>query len=130
MSRYNRREFLGRVGSGMLASAVGVVAANELDLLGFLAAGEVDRLDFGELEPLVSLMQETPADDLMSKLKAGLGRGAVLRTLIAAGALANARTFGGQDYVGYHCFMALVPSLSLAGRLPGGRVRPSPLCSR
>ncbi len=121
MSRYNRREFLGRMGSGMLASAVGVVAAGELDLLGLLMAGEADRLDFGELEPLVSLMQETPADALLPKLKAELDRGTELRTLIAAGALANARTFGGQDYVGYHCFMALVPSLSLAGRLSGNR---------
>ena len=75
MSRHSRREFLGRMGSGMLASAVGVVAAGELDLLGLLLAGEADRLDFGELEPLVSLMQETPADALMPKLKAELDRG-------------------------------------------------------
>src|SRR5204863_6786841 len=34
-----------------------------------------------------------------------------LRQLVAAAALANARTFGGEDYVGFHTMMALAPSL-------------------
>jgi hypothetical protein len=119
MSSYNRREFLGKVGVGMLASAGGWAVADELDLLGIVHAKEPDRLDFGKLEPLVSLMQETPADALMPKLKTELDAGAELPTLAAAAALANARTFGGQDYTGYHCFMAIVPALAMSRRLSG-----------
>ena len=121
MSSYNRRAFLGKVGSGMLASTVGLAVGNELDLHGVLFAEEVGRLDFGDLEPLVSMMQETPADPLMPKLKAELDKGTELRSLIAAAALANARTFGGQDYTGYHCFMAMVPALAMSRRLSGRR---------
>ncbi len=119
MSAYSRREFLGTVGSGMLASVVGLTAASELNLLGNVFGKEIDRLDFGGLEPLVSLIQDTAADDLMPKLMAELDKGTELRALIAAGSLANARTFGGQDYVGYHCFMALVPALAMSQRLSG-----------
>ncbi len=36
MSSYNRREFLGKVGVGMLASAGGWAVANKLDLLGIV----------------------------------------------------------------------------------------------
>ncbi len=119
MSSFNRREFLGKVGVGMLASAGGWAVANKFDLLGIVYAKEPDRLDFGTLEPLVSLMQETPADALMPKLKTKLDAGAELPTLAAAAALANARTFGGQDYTGYHCFMAIVPALAMSRRLSG-----------
>ncbi len=119
MSNYNRREFLGKVGVGMLATAGGWAVANELDVLGIVYGKETDRLDFGKLEPLVALMQETPADALMPQLKTRLDAGVDLPTLAAAAALANARTFGGQDYTGYHCFMAIVPALAMSRRLSG-----------
>ena len=121
MESYGRRAFLTRVGSGLLISTAGLAVAGKLDLLGLLHANEPDRLEFGDLEPLVSLIQETPADALMRKLKGELDRGTKLRTLIAAAALANARTFGGQDYTGYHGFMALVPALEMSRRLPDDR---------
>lgn len=121
MTGYSRREFLGKVGSGMLVSAGGFVIASELDLLGLLHAEETDRLVFGELEPLVSQMQETPADALLPKLRARLDDGTAVETLVTAAALANARTFGGQDYTGYHCFMAIVPALAMSRRLSGNR---------
>ena len=124
MNGHNRRQFLGRLGSGVAASVVGLTVGSELDLLGILAANGADgpdRLDFGRLERLVSLMQETSADAVLPKLKGELDRGAELRTLVAAAALANARTFGGQDYIGYHCFMAIVPSLAMSAWLPGDR---------
>jgi hypothetical protein len=105
----------------MLASVVGLSVGHELGLPELLFAGEAGRLDFGDLEPLVSMMQETPADALMPKLKAELDRGTELRTLITAAALANARTFGGEDYTGYHCFMAMVPALAMSRRLAGAR---------
>src|SRR5262249_1762976 len=47
-----------------------------------------------------------------------LKTGVSLKELIAAGALANARAFGGQDYNGYHSFMALCPSYAMAMALP------------
>ncbi len=41
-----------------------------------------------------------------------------LTDLVAAAALANAETFGGQDYVGYHAEMALLPALQISEELP------------
>src|SRR5258708_38145586 len=55
-----------------------------------------------------------PTAILVEKLKSGTS----LRTLVAAGALANARTFGGQDYIGFHTFMALAPAYRMAQELP------------
>jgi hypothetical protein len=103
----------------MLVSAGGMAVVDELHLFGFLHADETARLDFGALETLVSMMQDTPADALIPKLKSEVAGGTDLRTLAAAAALANARTFGGQDYTGYHCFMAIVPALAMAARMKG-----------
>ena len=61
MDRYRRREFFAEVGRGMLVASVG--AGMALDM-GFAPARAEDdaseRITFGGLEPLVSLMQETP----------------------------------------------------------------------
>ena len=70
------------------------------------------------MESLVRLMQETPANELLPKLVDKLRTGTELRTLVAAGALANARTFGGQDYIGFHTMMALAPALHMSRELP------------
>ena len=57
---------------------------------------------------------------------AKLGRGDVnLKQLIAAGALANARTFGGEDYQGFHCMFAMAPALEMAEEMPE-KERPLP----
>src|SRR5262249_59729898 len=69
-------------------------------------------------EPLVSLMQATPTDKLLPILVGKLKEGTDPGTLVAAAALANARTFGGQDYDGYHAFMALAPAFHMAKELP------------
>jgi hypothetical protein len=102
----------------MLVATVGYNAANELGLATAFAADAPDTLDFGSLEPLVRFMQETSTDKLLPALAAKLKSGTDLRRLIAAGALANARTFGGEDYVGFHTMMALAPSLHMARELP------------
>src|SRR5258705_5318975 len=102
----------------MLVATVGFGVANELGLAPAFAAETPDTLDFGSLEPLVRFMQETPTDKLLSGLAAKLKSGTDLRGLVAAGALANARTFGGEDYVGFHTVMALAPSLHMARELP------------
>lgn len=113
-----RRRFLNHVGSGMLMAGLGTTLASELGM-GLVQADESDRpLDFGVLEPLVSLMQETAPAELTALLVEKLRAGIELRTLVAAGALANARTFGGQDYIGFHTFMALAPAYRMSQELP------------
>lgn len=119
--RYARREFLAEVGRGMLVATVGCGMAHELGLAPAFAADSSETLDFGELEPLVRFMQETPANKFVPALAGKLKDGADLRRLVAAGALANARTFGGEDYVGFHTMMALAPAFHMAQELPEAR---------
>ncbi len=126
----SRRAFLGNVGRGMVAASVGASVANDL---GFSTAfaeqveADVGALMFGKLEPLVAAMQETPPDQLQKLLVAKLRGGeASLKDLTAAGALANARTFGGTDYDGYHCMFALAPALEMSAELPK-QARPLPV---
>jgi hypothetical protein len=101
----------------MLVASLGSATAFELGLAPCLAEESGERLTFGQLEPLVSLLQETAADKLLPVLVAKLQTGADLKTLVTAAALANARAFGGQDYTGYHTFMALMPAYQIAGEL-------------
>jgi hypothetical protein len=115
---HNRREFFADVGRGMVVATVGYSLASELGLATTFAADAPDALNFGELESLVCLMQETSANQLLPKLADKLKTGTPLKRLVAAAALANARTFGGEDYVGFHTMMALSPSLHLARELP------------
>src|SRR5207302_11369311 len=75
---------------------------------------------------LSELIQQTPTKDLLPALHKQLNNGTSLKELIAAGALANARAFGGQDYNGYHSFMALCPSYAMAMALPE-KERPLPI---
>src|SRR6185436_7198513 len=121
---HNRREFFADVDRGMVVTTVGYSLASELGLATVFAADAPDALNFGELEPLVCLMQETAANQLLPKLTDKLKTGTPLKRLVAAAALANARTFGGEDYVGFHTMMALSPSLhqshSGKGRAQGG----------
>ena len=102
----------------MIMASVGAEVAAELGIAISAEAGEVPALHFGALEPMVALMQETPPDKLLPMLHSRLGDGASLRELVAAAALANARNFGGEDYVGFHTMMALAPALAMAGEMP------------
>jgi hypothetical protein len=126
MDRNTRREFLAGVGKGMLIGSVGSALAFDLGLAPVFADDDGGRLSFGTLEPLVGLMQETPPNKLQPRLVEKLKSGTDLRTLTAAGALANARTFGGQDYVGFHTIMALAPAYEMARELPES-LRPLPV---
>ena len=119
MNRFpTRRSFLAEVGQGMLITALGVEVAADLGLARAAAADAEPSLDFGALEPLVRLMQETPVERLLGKLAQEIRSGTDVRRLVAAGALANARTFGGEDYIGYHTFMALAPAYQMSRELP------------
>ena len=118
---HTRREFLADVGKGMVTAAVGCGLAAELGLASAIAEEPAVRLEFGALEPLVRMMQETPVATLLPALVEKLRTGIELRDLVAAGALANARTFGGEDYVGFHTMMALAPGFHMAKELPPGQ---------
>ncbi len=119
MVRNNRRVFLGDIGRGMLLAGLGTSLAGELKLATAADVGVTpDALDFGEYEPLVALMQETAPAELLPKLVEKIKSGADLKTLVAAATLANARTFGGEDYIGFHTFMALAPAYRMARQMP------------
>ncbi len=125
MSQFHRREFLQEVGGGMLAVLVGSGLAAELGL------ATEDNQEGKAKTParitrLSQVIQQTPTKDLLPILARQLKNGTSLKELIAAGALANARAFGGQDYNGYHSFMALCPSYAMAMALPENE-RPLPI---
>ena len=124
MSRSLRRAFLDQVGRGMLTVGLGASLAGELGFSTAAAAESEDQLSFGIYDGLVDLLQSTPPDELQRILVQRLNRGEVdLRQLTAAAALANAETFGGQDYVGFHTAMAMLPAWYMTERLPAPRAR-------
>lgn len=118
MSQYSRRGFMADIGRGMLVASVGSATAFDLGLSKASAAEAGPRLTFAGMEPLVTLLQETPADKLIGLLVEQVNSGTSLQALVTAGGLANARAFGGEDYIGHHTFNALIPSLQMAQRLP------------
>ncbi len=90
-----RRAFLGNLSGGMVAVGVGTTLASRTAFaLGLGRDLDLDELSFGDLEPLASLIQETSPGKLQGILIEKLNGGTNLGTLVAAGALANARTFG------------------------------------
>jgi hypothetical protein len=105
----------------MLLAGLGTTLAGDLGLATLRADDAEAALSFGQLEPLVALMQDTPPAKLTALLVEKLKSGTDLRTLTAAGALANARTFGGEDYIGFHTFMALAPAYRMAQAMPAGQ---------
>jgi hypothetical protein len=113
-----RREFLANVGRGALAAGVGFATAGDLGLASARIEDGPDPLSFGPLESLACLMQETPIAQLLPVLVEKLKSGTELKQMVAAAALANARTFGGEDYVGFHTMMALSPAWRMACELP------------
>src|SRR3954465_11470956 len=125
VSQLHRREFLQEVGGGMLAVLVGSGLAAELGLAAEDNKEGKARTPNG-LVRLSQLIQQTPTKDLLPALHTELKNGVSLKALIAAAALANARAFGGQDYNGYHSFMALCPSYAMAMALPQ-KERPLPI---
>src|SRR5581483_10913548 len=64
--------------------------------------------------PLVEFIRETPPDKLLPRAIEKVRAGTDLRQFVAAAALANARAFGGEDYVGFHTLMALVPAYQMS----------------
>jgi len=118
MKANTRREFLADIGRGMLIGSVGSSLAFDLGLSPVFAGEDSNKLTFGGIEPLVSALQETPLNKLQTMLVKKLNSGTDLQTLISAAALANTRSFGGQDYIGFHTFMALAPAYQMTRELP------------
>ncbi len=118
----SRRDFLQSVGCGMLVAGLGTTLSHDLGFSTAFAAEGAGELSFGKYDALVDLLQSTPAAKLQPILIEKLQSGETdLKQLTAAGALANAETFGGEDYVGFHTAMALLPSLQMADQLPSER---------
>jgi hypothetical protein len=109
MSLQTRRELFHDIGRGMFAVALGPVVAADLGLA-YTADEEPKHLTFGEFDPLVGFIQDTPPNKLLPKVLEKLKSGTDLKQLVAAAALVNARAFGGHDYEGFHTLMALAPS--------------------
>ena len=88
-TKRTRREFLGNVGRGMLVASVGFGTAFDMGFTSVWADddGGSERLTFGEFEPLVSLMQETPVRNLVPVLVEKLRAGDRVKQLVAAAAL-------------------------------------------
>ena len=127
MKSANRREFLESVGRGMFVAGLGAAVAQDLGFSPAFAYEGATDLSFGKFDGLVDLMQSTPAEKLQPILIEKLSRGETdLTQLISAGALANAETFGGEDYVGFHTAMAMLPALQMSGQLASER-QPLPI---
>jgi hypothetical protein len=122
MKTSTRRTFLSDVGYGMLAAGVGASLASDLGCSTSFAAQGSDAIPLGEHAALVELMRSTLAEKLQPLLAAKVLRGETsVEKLTAAGALANAVTFGGCDYVGFHTAMAMLPALEMSRQLNDGR---------
>src|SRR5688572_28159102 len=119
-----RRQFLANVGKGAIAAAVGFGTVQSMGLAPAFDGAEA--LSFGALEPTVCLLQETPAEKLLPVLVGKLKSGLELRRLVAAAALANARSFGGEDYIGFHTMMAMMPAWRMSAELPS-ELQPLPV---
>src|SRR6476646_4066961 len=98
----SRREFLSQVGRGMIVASVGSALATDMGLSPAFAADQLNRVQFGKLEPLVDLLQSTQLNKLLPLVVDKIKAGTSLKELTAAAALANARAFGGEDYIGFH----------------------------
>jgi hypothetical protein len=106
----------------MLVAGIGASLANDLGFSLAFAEEGPEKLNFGKYDALVDLLQNTPHDKLQPVLVQKLKQGECdLRSLIGAAALANAETFGGQDYVGFHTAMAMLPAWEMTHLLPSER---------
>jgi hypothetical protein len=126
MSHASRRQFMAKVGRGMIVASVGYATAVDMELSPAFAADagsekHDDRLTFGNRERLVSLIQETGPEKILAKAVELLRGGTAIGDLVAAAALANARTFGGEDYIGFHTMMALAPAYHMTKEMPRDR---------
>lgn len=108
----------------MFVAGLGAALTSDLGLGRLMADDSADRLTFGDLDPLVEFIRSTPPDKLLPAAVKKLSDGTDLKKLVAAAALANARAFGGEDYVGFHTLMALVPAYHMSAEETDAKLRP------
>lgn len=118
MQNASRRAFLAQLGHGALLAAAGSTLATTLTAAPPPTRQRPGQVFGTDLEGLIASMQETAPDALMGELVSELRSGTTLATLVAAGAIANARAFAGEDYDGYHAQMALLPAQQMATLMP------------
>jgi hypothetical protein len=124
MTTRTRRELLADIGKGMVLAGLGPAVAADLGIAPAWAGEEPRSLSFGDLDPLVEFVRSTPPDTLLPLAVEKIRAGTDLKRLVAAAALANARAFGGEDYVGFHTLMALPPAYHMAAEEADERRRP------
>ena len=118
MSDSSRRTFISDIGRSMFAAGLGASLASELGFSTAFAEQGHDAILLGKYEPLVELIRNTPAQTLQPIIAQMLVKGETdLKMVTAASALANAVTFGGCDYVGFHTAMAMLPALEMSRQL-------------
>jgi hypothetical protein len=105
----------------MLTTSIGATLASDLGLNAALADNGGGRLNFGRLEPLAAMMQENSAEKMLPLVVSQIEKGAAFKDVVAAAALANARAFGGEDYIGFHSFMAMAPAYEMSKEMPADR---------
>ena len=79
MTENTRRNFLSDVGRGMLIASLGPSLCVDLCLAQDPIDRGSDELTFGEFEPWVVRMQETPPDQLLRVLAKSIATGTELR---------------------------------------------------
>ena len=121
MKFHDRRAFLNQVGRGMVVASVGSTLARDLGLSVARAEEGVETLALGSLDSLAGMLEETPIERLLPLLMEKVQAGVSLKDLVAAAALANARKFGGEDYIGFHTLMAMAPAWHMSRVLPKER---------
>lgn len=114
----HRRQFLSDVSKGMLLASMGSALAADMGLSTAWADESAPDLKFGAIEPLVRTMQDSTAEQILPKVVGLMQSGTELKEIVSAAALANVRTFGGEDYIGFHTMMALTPAYRMALELP------------
>ena len=122
MKHWRRREFLSDVTRGMIVAGLGPSIASQLESLrrspkkapSHSTSASCIRWSISSNRR----QRRSCSRILVKKMRSG---DADLRQMIAAASLANAETFGGEDYVGYHTEMALVPALRMSKLMPEGR---------
>lgn len=114
MTSLTRRDLFSNTAKGMLLAGLGLSVSQDLGIAPAWAAEEPARLTFGAMEPLVDFLAQTPPEKIIPACIAKIRAGTSLRELVAGAALANARAFGGEDYVGFHTLMALAPAWTMS----------------
>tara|TARA_R110002073_G_scaffold83472_1_gene199138 strand:+ start:6361 stop:7929 length:1569 start_codon:yes stop_codon:yes gene_type:complete len=114
----SRRTFLGNLAGSLLTVGVGASLGGHTAWAFGRDLESFDALQFGDLEDLAGLLQVMKPSQMLETVTALLRDGESLDRITAAATLANARHFGGHDYTGYHCLMALMPAWQMSKQLP------------